>query len=485
MKKKLEIFFILILLMQIAFAQNILSPDFSYQQMREYIKGRTIYSELENQIDIDRIVEDELGVDFIYTDLSECLKSAMDENYDIKIKEHLNGQKLWNYRNSIVKILPNIHYDYSRQDLKGEFLVGGIVPVGVHEIATNLYLNIEWDWFKKGRYFFDVFQNRYLAKSARANKNFSRDETLFKTAIAYYNLLQAKLEIEAYRANFFELKYYKEIAEARYKTGLDRRYDLKRAEADLAAAQKNYETAVNALRLKQAELAAVMGIEVLSPVYPFEVSAEPRELFCEDFDVDTLYLIAIKTREDIKALKAQIRADILKKQANYTDVFPDFTFSYKDGFAGTRRTGLRGNTSIMFTASVSLGKNALAGTLTQMKADDELIKSEQFQLEKKKQEIKTAILASYLSKDNASKSIEASEKELDAANESLNLAIGSYKAGQSGFTDILDAQSLKINAKLNLVRNSIDYNKSQIQLLFESGIITYSNLLNNYRKKYS
>ena len=415
MKKKFEIFIILVLLMQSAFAQNILAPDFSYQKMREYIKGRTIYSELENQLDVDKIVEDELGVDFIYTDLSECLKYALEDNYDIKINEHLKGQRLWSYRNSIVKILPNIHYDYSRQDLRGEFLVGGIVPVGVHEIATNLYLNIEWDWFKKGKYFFDVFQNNYLAKSAKSKRNFSRDEALFKTAIAYYNLLQAKLEIEAYRANLFELKYYKEIAEARYKAGLDRKYDLKRAEADLAAAQKDYEVALNSLRLKQAELAAVMGIEVLSPVYPFEVSAMPRELFDETFDTDSLYFIALKTREDIKYLEAQIKADVVKKKSNYSDILPDFTLSYQDGFAGTRRAGLRGNRSFMFTASISLGKNILAGTLTQYKSDEELVKSEQFQLEKKKQEIKTAILTSYLAKDNAKKSIEAAEKELEAA----------------------------------------------------------------------
>jgi outer membrane protein TolC len=196
--------------------------------------------------------------------------------------------------------------------------------------------------------------------------------------------------------------------------------------------------------------------------------------------VDELYFIAEKTREDLKSLRAQIKSDIIKKQSNYTEILPDFSVSYQDGFAGTRRTGLRENMSLMFNASISLGKNMTAGTITQIKADGEYVKSQQMKLMKKEQEIKTAILTSYLAKDNALKSFEASAKELEAAQESLNLAIGSYKAGQIAFTEVLDAQSVKSQAKLNVVRSIAEYNKAQIQLLFESGMISYSKVLKDY-----
>ena len=475
------LFLIFILLSQMSLGSNI--QEYTYKQMKEYIKGSTSFSEFEKQEDIDKILENKLGINFVYIDLSECLKYALRDNYEIKIKEALSRQQNWNYRNSIVKIIPNIHYDYSRQDLKGEFLVGGIVPVGVHEIATNLYLNVEWDCFKKGKYFFDLFQNKYLYKSALAQKKFSIDETLLKTSIAYYNLLEAKLEIEAYRTNLFEIKYYKDIAEARYKAGLDRKYDLKRAEADLAAAERNYETGINAMRLKQAELAAFMGIEILYPVYPSEINVYKREIINKDLSVDELWFMAKATREDIKALKAQIKADEIKKQSNYTDILPDFTVSYQEGYAGTRRTGLRENSSLWFNATISLGKNALAGTITQIKADSEYLKSQKLKLQQKEQEIKSTIFSTYLEKENALMSIEASEKELSAAQESLKLAIESYKAGESSFTDILDAQTAKTNAKLNVVKNIIKYNKSQIQLLFESGIISYCAILTDYSQK--
>jgi len=453
--------------------------------MKEYIKGSASFSELEKQAEFDKALSDELKTEFIYTDLKECLKYALNDNYDIKIKSKLYEERLWNFRNSVVKIIPDIHYDYSRQELRGDFLVGGIVPVAVHEIATNLYFNFEWNWFNKGRYFFDVFQNKYLLNKAKAEQKFTFEETLLKTSLAYYNLLLAKLEIEEYRANLFELRYYKEMAEARFQAGLDRKYDVKRAEADLALAIKDYETSVNNLRLKQAQLSSFIGLDVLSAVYPFESEVSKREIFIDKFNLDELFEIALSAREDIKAMRQKIKADTVKKHSNISDVLPDFILSYNDGLAGTRRTGLNENSSFVFTSTISLGKNLLAGTITKMKAEDALIKSEEIELEKKKDNIRTSILSAVLTRDNAKSGIKASEEEFEASNESLKLAIGAYKTGQGAFVDVLDAQTIKTQAKLNINRNIIDYNKSQLQLLFETGLITFNSALENYQGKYS
>lgn len=479
-----EIFLIFYILLIPLSGANILINENTYSNMKEYIRGSASFSELEKQAQIDKSISEELNIDFVYTDLKECLKYALNDNYDIKIKSKLTAERLWSFRNSVVKIVPDIHYDYSRQDLRGEFLVGGIVPVGVHEIATNLYFNFEWNWFNKGRYFFDVFQNNYLLRKAKSEQKFTTEETLLKTSLAYYNLLLAKLEIEEYRTNLFELTYYKEIAEARFRAGLDRKYDLKRAEADLAQAQMNYQSSLNNLRMKQAELSSVIGLDILSPVYPFEDNVLVRKLFINKFDVEELFEIALSTREDIKAIQSKIKSDIIKKYSNLTDVLPNFVLSYQDGFAGTRRTGLRENSTLIFTSTISVGKNLLTGTLTKMKAEDSLIKSEEYELEKKKQEIKTLILSSLLKSDNALNSIKASEEEFEASKESLALAIGSYKSGQGAFSDVLDAQTIKTKAKLNVIRNSIDYNKSQLQLLFETGLISYNSVLEGYTPKY-
>ncbi len=484
MKIYLKYFFIFSLLLKNFCFAGILIPEYSYSKMKEYIRGSASFSEPENQAKIDKNISEELKIDFVYTDLKECLKYALSDNYDIKIKSKLTAERLWSFRNSVVKIIPDIHYDYSRQDLRGEFLVGGIVPTGVHEIATNLYFNFEWDWFNKGRYFFDIFQNNYLLRKAKSEQKFTTEETLLKTSLAYYNLLLSKLEIEEYLANLFELNYYKEIAEARYNAGLDKKYDLKRAEADLAKAQMDYRSALNNLRLKQAELSAIIGLDILSPIYPFEDNVSVRKLFINKFDVEQLFEIALSAREDIKAIQLKIKSDIVKKYSNISDVLPNFVLSYQDGFAGTKSTGLRENSTLIFTSTISVGKNLLAGTLTQMKAEDSLIQSEEYELEKKKQEIKTLILSALLNSDNALNSIKSSEEEFAASKESLELAIGSYKSGQGTFVDVLDAQTIKTKAKLNVIRNSIDYNKSQLQLLFETGLISYNSVLENYTPKY-
>ena len=53
--------------------------------------------------------------------------------------------------------------------------------------------------------------------------------------------------------------------------------------------------------------------------------------------------------------------------------------------------------------------------------------------------------------------------------------------GESTFLDVLQAQHAKTEARQILVQHIVDYNKSQIQTLFNIGLITKCAVLTNYR----
>ena len=52
------------------------------------------------------------------------------------------------------------------------------------------------------------------------------------------------------------------------------------------------------------------------------------------------------------------------------------------------------------------------------------------------------------------------------------------QTGTQTFLDVIQAQNLKVNAQVRLTECITDYNIAQVQLLFESGIITIDNVLN-------
>lgn len=65
--------------------------------------------------------------------------------------------------------------------------------------------------------------------------------------------------------------------------------------------------------------------------------------------------------------------------------------------------------------------------------------------------------------------------------ECLKISIVRAKIGDGVFTDVIQAQTLKFLAREALIENVIEYNKAQVQLLFNSGIISVSCVLNGYQ----
>jgi len=58
------------------------------------------------------------------------------------------------------------------------------------------------------------------------------------------------------------------------------------------------------------------------------------------------------------------------------------------------------------------------------------------------------------------------------------------KAGEATFIDVISSQNLKVHANINLIKNMIEYNKSQTKLLFEIGLISPDSVIKGYRQKF-
>ncbi len=456
----------------------------SYKSFSQIIKGSASISDLEKQAIIDREVEQELETTFIYTDLEECIKTATGENYDILLQNQVKEQAFWANKNSQFALLPDIYYNFDIQNLEGNYLVGGIVATLTHEVPVQSFFIASWSTINQGKYFFNLARTRNELKSAQANLEYTKDEILLRTVLAYYDTLEKKMEIEVQKVNLYDRLEQLHYTQARFETGLGTLYDVKRAEAELAGAQQDYSAALNSLRLQQAVLANVLGTDVFEAVYPFEITVDHRQLVNSNYDVDELYEQALASREDVKAKKAEIEAYKAIRSSNYTDIIPNVTIGYQNGMVGTKRAGLANHNSITLDVTTYLGKNMLMGTITQLKADNAVVKQKKIELINLKRQIKEDIINSYYNSFTSLKKIEASKVEVEAADVSLDLSIANMKSGEATFLDVIASQNLKVSANINLIKNMIEYNKAQTQLLFDIGIISPKNVLQGYTPKF-
>lgn len=447
------------------------------------IKGSASVTAIEKQFVIDEEISKELNSDFIYVDLETCLKLAMKENFDIQINKAYKRQYYWLYRNSQFQLLPNLYYNYNIQDLQGQYLVGGIVSAKVHEIPIQSILGFEWSTINQGKYFFLVAQSKNIFKSSLYELEFTKEKIIRDVVLNYYDVLEKKLEIEVQKVNIFDRLEQLRYTLGRFEVGIGTLYDVKRAQAELARAQQDYLNTLYSLRLKQATLANTIGIDVFAPIYPFEIAVDMRNLISDKLNLDELFQYALTGREDVRAKKHEIKAYKAQRSSNYTDFIPNIIVSYQNGLVGTKRRGLRGQNSISLDINIPLGKNVLMGTITQIKSDSALVHAKKLELADLQRNIKENITNYYYQSINSIKKVEASKIETEAANLSLDLSLTNMKAGEATFIDVIASQNLKVQSNINLIKNMIEYNRAQTNLLFEVGLLSPKNVLKGYKSK--
>lgn len=456
----------------------------SYKTFSQVVKGSASISDIEKQLIIDREIQNESNTTFIYMDLENCINAALGENFDIRIERQNKNMAYWQNKNAQFMLLPDVFYNFDIKNLGGQYLVGGIVAATTHEVPIQSMFMVEWSTISQGRYFFQNAITRNTLKSQKAKLEFTKEETILKTVIAYYDTLKNKMEIEVQKVNLYDRLEQLGYTKARYEIGIGTLYDVKRAEAELAQAQQDYSETLFNLRISQARLANIMGVDVFDCIYPFEYAVDKRMLVDKKYTIEDLYKQALNSREDLRAKRAEVKVYKAMRSMNYTDIIPDVTVGYQNGLVGTHRSGLGDHNSLTLDVRMHLGRNMLLGTITQLKADTALVNVKKLELKNLERTVKENIINAYYSSENALRKIEEAEKETEAANVSFDLSMSSMKAGQATFIDVIESQNIKVRANINLITNMIEYNKAQSQLLFEIGLISSESVLKDYVRRY-
>ena len=456
----------------------------SYNSFLNVIKGEAVISDIEKQAMLDNEISSELNSPFIFTDLENCINIALDKNFEVKIKDAYNDEAYWLNKNAQFQLLPDFYYNFNLMNLSGQYLVGGIVTTTTHEVPIQSLAVLRWSTINQGKYFFLMAQTKNALKATNATLEYTKEQIIRDTVIAYYETLEKKLEVEVQKTNLYERLEQLKYTEGRFQAGIGTLYDVKRAQAELAGAQQDYTTTINSLRLRQAALANVLGVDILDAIYPFEIKVDKRALINPDVDIQRLYKQALQSREDIRAKRAEVEVYRAVRSANYTDIIPEVTIGFQNGLVGTARRGLMEHNSFSLDVRAHLGQNLLMGTITKLKADSATVKAKKLELVNLERQVKENILSYYYDSLNALKKIEASKVETEAANVSLELSLANMKAGEATFIDVIASQNLKVQSNINLIKNMIEYNKAQTNLLFEIGLISPKNVLRGYRAKF-
>lgn len=147
-------------------------------------------------------------------------------------------------------------------------------------------------------------QAEFQEIAARLDYNRTRNETVVGVKSAYYDVLRAKAFVDVEEQALKNSQDRQTVAEANLRAGTGTKFEVLRAQTDVANAQQNLISARNRVNLTTATLNNVLGLDQNTPLTVTEAHEENTSPGVFDRDVEEAY----RQRPEVLESEANIRA---------------------------------------------------------------------------------------------------------------------------------------------------------------------------------
>ncbi len=385
-------------------------------------------------------------------DLNKSIEIAFKNSFELKSLSHALEAAKHDINQAKDDFLPSFETDYSYTHLDEEVAMNFM---GMKYTITPQDL-VRWSISVKQPLFTGfALTSAYRLANIKLKKVLvaiekTRIALAFKVKKAYIDVLMAKKALDVAREYVRLINAHKKIAESFYERGLVPKIDVLRAEVQLAEAREKEVTRENAYLLALTAFRLLLHIpenqEVrLTELPPFSGYKIPYALAVDR---------GFKRRPELKDMdlveKMLIEEKNLVKKDLYPHVYLAGTYMKEEqdpdikGALGPDDSDQWNITLMLNWTFWQWGK-----TLEGIKAVNERLKEQHVKIGLIKDNIRLQIKRSLLALREAEINIEVAKRSLVHAEENLSLTQARYKEHLSTSTDVLDAQTLLSQAKLN------------------------------------
>jgi len=281
---------------------------------------------------------------------------------------------------------------------------------------------------------------------------------------AYYGVLLAADLVKVAEQTAATVREHLRLAQAHFEAGTAPRFDVLRAETQVADSEQVVIQARNGLNLARAALDNAMGLPQ-GQQYELKTSFAPPQ--GEVAPLETLVEQAHAARPELGQVKAQIDAAGAAADLARADKHPTLGVGwvYNRVFNTSALQVTNSTLALQATWPIFNGRQTSAA-VSRARSQQE---SARALLEQIRQGIALQVRQAYLSLGAARERIAAAAKGVEQAEEAHRIATVRYNAGVSIGVEILDAQAALAAARNNHARAVYDYNVALTQLEFATG----------------
>ena len=326
----------------------------------------------------------------------------------------------------------------------------------------NNDLTLGWNIYNGGARSAQINTAEKQLRSAELGLKTAIEVSTFETSRDYYGLQDSDAQVEIEQASVEDAQQTLKDAQLLERAGLGTRFDVLRAEVELAQARQRRSTAKANQNISRRQLA-----ETINVAHDTELSTADKieEAGVWELSLPESIVRAFKNRAELEQLLLEREIGDEQRKLALSQVRP--TLSANAAYALNNDFE---NDDVDFNDSYQVGLNlqwrlfdggAARAAARQSEKDIEIAET---QFTNQRNQIRFDVEQAFFQLESNKRNIGTATKEVELAQESLRLARLRFQAGVGTQTDVIDAQTQLTTARGNLLSSIIQYNQSYVDL---------------------
>jgi outer membrane protein len=308
---------------------------------------------------------------------------------------------------------------------------------------------------------------RNLVDVESINNQRLQQSIVFSVARAYLLLLKAERIVAVQELTIANLRDHVATADLLYRSGKVSQLDVLKAQTQMALANEELVKAKNAVTARRQELFGAMGVDTMYDFRTVDITEalwqrEQSRTLCEDS------LLALLDRHpDIQRAELDVQGREQEVSLAQTDYYPSVfvrgIYNWEDSRV------LPGNKN--WNIGVGLSLPLFQGGATQASVEQAKSRTEAARATREalRQRLQVAVRTTLTTLDDTRSRVRSATEIVHLAEETERVASLKYRSGKGTNLDVLDAETVLTNARINYIQVLTDYAIATAELNFNLG----------------
>lgn len=411
-------------------------------------------------------------------DVRSVIQYALAKNLDIAYSGTQVDVAKGEHLQSIANLLPSVNGQFSMERFVGGEVFFGATPVSLDRTTYRPTVSLEHEIHTGGGTIYQIKATKNRVLGVKDTQDRTVQQVLLDALSRYYEWLNDIAQLALANKSLSEAQEQVRVNKIRLKTGFGTDFEVLQSKSQEATAEGGVLQAQNEEAIAQYQMISVLNFPISTTLTPKFQEFTPVNYVEATMTLEEMFNVALAARPDLLALDKRIKEARARYGQARSDLFPVLSFSGYVRGIGADMGDLSRTSQGFYVADVDLLRNMGMNVAGRMKAEKARIKQSILEKERQVNAIKDTLAQAYYRWKFFEGQLGVTRKKVEAAKEAFRLAKARLKANVGINLEVIQAEADMVQAQSEYQNTIKNYNVSQLQLMYEMGVLTPDNVLN-------